>query len=238
MTNREYLYVQLAENIKKKIINGTYGIGSRIPSEREMAEVYGITRVTVRRALDLLVKEKVLVASVGKGTFVAKMPDIEKRINLGEGSSSRLVSDIRSGGMNPSKIVIDMQWLKNDLKCFPNEEHIFQLTRLMLVDDKPYAIQISNLPYSKFEGIERYDFKEGSLYDYMDNYGHLPIRISSELTIVDMPKEFKKYFNIKKKKKVFHFEYMGRDKEGELVEYTESYNLPEYTEYKFTIKRF
>lgn len=238
MTNREYLYIQLAENIKKKIINGTYSVGNRIPSEREMAETYGITRVTVRRALDLLIKEKILVASVGKGTFVAKMPEMEKRINLGEGSSSRLVSDIRSGGMNPSRIVIDMQRKKNDLSYFPNENHVFKLTRLMLVDDKPYAIQISNLPYSMFEGIERYDFKEGSLYDYMDNYGHLPVRISSELTIVDLPKEFKRYFKIKKDKKVFRFEYMGRDIDGELVEYTESYNLPEYTEYRFTIKRF
>lgn len=236
--NKEYLYLQLADNIKKKIYNGTYEIGSKIPSERSMASAYGITRLTVRRALNQLISEGILVANVGRGTYVAKIPENDKRINLGEGSSSRLILDIRSGGMNPSKIVVDMKKIDNKLELFPDEEKLFQLTRLMLIDDKPYAIQVANLPLSKFESIDRCDFKRESLYDYMDSEGHIPVRITSDLRIIDVPSEYIDYLKVRGDSKVFYFKYYGYDKNDELVEFTESYNLPQYTEYRFTIKRF
>lgn len=232
------LYLQLAENIKRKILNGTYDIGSKIPSEREMASMYGITRVTVRRALDSLIKEGILIANVGSGTYVSKIPQ-EKRINLGEGSSSRLTLDIRGGGMNPSKVVLGIEKINNNLEdIFPNEIKLFRLTRLMLIDEIPYAVQIAHLPLSLFEDAERCDFKNTSLYDYMEGIGHKPKKISSSLRIIDMPKKYSRYFNVRKKTKVFSFIYLGYDDNNVLVEYTESYNLPKFTEYRFTIKRF
>ena len=54
------IYTQLAESIKNKIGEGIYKVGERIPSERELASKYGITRVTVRRAINSLIEEKVL----------------------------------------------------------------------------------------------------------------------------------------------------------------------------------
>lgn len=235
------LYIQLANNIKKKIINGTYDVGSKIPSEREMASMYEITRVTVRRALDNLIKEGILVPVVGSGTYVAKIPTTEKKINLGEGSSSRLASDIRSGGMNPTKSVLDIAKVKtpDHLKeYYKNEDLLFKLVRLMKIDDNPYAVQVAYLPLSIFETADRCDFKTMSLYDYMDSVGHVPKKIESILSIINLPNQFKKPLRKNNDSKVFYFRYFGYDKNNTLVEYTESYNLPEYTEYRFTIKRF
>lgn len=235
------LYIQLADSIKSKIINGTYEVGSKIPSERDMSLSYGITRVTVRRALDKLIKDGILVANVGSGTYVTKMPEAEKRINLGEGSSSRLTQDIRMGGMNPSKKIINVEHIKisEELKTyFKNESYVYRLTRLMLIDDKPYAVQVAHLPSSIFEGFERCDFKKTSLYDYMESENHMPVEIKTALSISKLPKEYLKYLKIKNDKKVFYFRYIGYDKDDNTVEFTQSYNLTEYTEFKFTIKRF
>ena len=66
------LYQQLADRLVQAITNGTLVAGQQVPSESELTETYGISRVTVRQALQLLVKSGQLVAKRGKGTFVAR----------------------------------------------------------------------------------------------------------------------------------------------------------------------
>ena len=54
MSEKKAIYVQLMDSIKKKIVDGELSIGERLPSERNMSQVYGINRLTVRNALKKL----------------------------------------------------------------------------------------------------------------------------------------------------------------------------------------
>lgn len=65
------LYEQIYEDISRKIETGEYKPGDRIPGESELLEKYGVSRVTVRRAMNRLVSENLLVKKAGKGTFVS-----------------------------------------------------------------------------------------------------------------------------------------------------------------------
>ena len=57
------IYQQLAENIRRKIADGTFKVGDKLPSERIMAKTYGLNRLTVRKALQELIQENALYAA-------------------------------------------------------------------------------------------------------------------------------------------------------------------------------
>lgn len=73
------LQEQLRADLSRKIEDGIYKPGDRLPSESELVEAYGVSRVTVRAALGMLVDEGVLVKRRGKGTFVRPTTIVEKR---------------------------------------------------------------------------------------------------------------------------------------------------------------
>jgi GntR family transcriptional regulator len=70
----EYVYVQLADDLAARIKRGEFPVGSRLPSEAELAEHYGTARMTVRRALDVLRERGVIRTLHGRGSVVVATP--------------------------------------------------------------------------------------------------------------------------------------------------------------------
>ena len=66
----ELRYLELKNVLCEKIYEGVYQSGERIPSERQLAEEYGMSRITVRKALELLEEDDLIVREVGNGTKV------------------------------------------------------------------------------------------------------------------------------------------------------------------------
>ena len=235
----EALYVQLINSIKKKIIQGEYQVGDKIMSERAMSEMYGINRLTVRNAIKHLREEGYLNAIQGKGTFISKIPEAQDKVELGGGDVSLSLS-IRKGGMTSSRIVLSLKKIDTfgDLKdYFPDSPQVYELIRLSFINGKPYAIQECYLPCKYFKETERYNFADDSLYDYMEIQGHYPEKLISYLQIKNVPEKYAKLLEIKEGKKIFFFNYHCYDKEGNPVEYTLSYNKPEFTSFSFSTKK-
>src|SRR5690554_2597145 len=74
-------YNNVQENIKSKISSGEYGAGDRIPSERKLCELFSVSRTTVRKAIEELVRTNYLIKRHGKGTFVVNGKSTEKKEN-------------------------------------------------------------------------------------------------------------------------------------------------------------
>src|SRR5690554_2418523 len=72
------LYYQLLDVIEEKIRNDTWPRGEQIPAERELCEMFGVSRITVRKAIDELTRSGKLTRIQGKGTFVAEQPISQK----------------------------------------------------------------------------------------------------------------------------------------------------------------
>jgi DNA-binding GntR family transcriptional regulator len=67
--HQEPLYIQLKKAIQAAILNDTYRQGEKIPTEPELSEQYNVSRITVRKAVEELVKEGYLIKQQGKGTL-------------------------------------------------------------------------------------------------------------------------------------------------------------------------
>ncbi|MFI5079898.1 MAG: GntR family transcriptional regulator [Streptosporangiales bacterium] len=68
----EVVYVQIADDLAARVRDGTYPVGSRLPSEAELAETYGVAKMTVRRALDVLREQGLIKTLHGRGSVVVK----------------------------------------------------------------------------------------------------------------------------------------------------------------------
>lgn len=228
------IYVQLMDSIKKKIQDGQLQVGDRLVSEREMSEQYGINRMTVRNALKKLQEEGVIETKRGSGNYVAKVPCVEEKLELGRAGVYSLSAQIRQKGMKSSRKTLSLTKIKPEDKLkevFPNEDYVYEIIRLSYINDEPYALQKVYIPCSKFEDAERFDFESFSLYDYMDDLGHRPRTMVSYLRIDSLPTEYRKYMDIERN--VFIFDYHGYDENRELVEYTISYHNPKYSSFKY-----
>src|SRR3954464_3810159 len=98
------IYHQLEEHIKQQIENGILKEEAIIPSEREYAQMFQISRMTVRQAINNLVSEGYLTRRKGRGTFVTK-----KKVEQELQGMTSFTEDMLSRGMNPSSTLLSFQ---------------------------------------------------------------------------------------------------------------------------------
>lgn len=234
--NKNTVYQQLADNIRSKIVAGEYKVGEKIMSERKMAMLYGINRLTVRKAIQLLINEGTLEANHGSGTFVRTLQPSEHKVQLGTDENISLSSVLRQSGFNNSRKVLSFKKVKVDgtiQNYFKNVSEAYQLIRLSYIDNTPYALQICYFPCNLFRRPDRFDFGDGSLYTYMELQGHRPRTIVNDMWLTVIPDEFKEVMKLDSGELVFYYEYFGYDSNKIMVEFTQSYYNPEYTSFKY-----
>jgi GntR family transcriptional regulator len=95
------LYIQLKEHLRMQIEAGVYPSGARLPSERELAQTFQMSRMTVRQALQLLAKDGFVTSHIGKGTYVRR-PRIAQELRF----LTSFTEDMRQRDMTPSSRVI------------------------------------------------------------------------------------------------------------------------------------
>ena len=240
MDYRMPLYIQLQDIIIKKLEEQKYLPGEAIPSERRMAEIYGVNRMTVKRAINKLVEQGYLYRKPGAGTFVAKRDN--KKIDLdyaNESGNTGISAIFREMGIKIFNKVLGT----GDVSCnrylnyklgLRECENVWGLHRVRIGDDMPFAIEYTYVPKKYFEDIEKFDFAKVSLYDYMQANGHLPIHFIQNLIICDANEKISDLLNVKKGSAIFKIEYQAADKDYNIVEYTKSYMNPEFAEFRFS----
>jgi GntR family transcriptional regulator len=163
-------YYQLKNLITEKIKSGEYTSGALLPSEREFVEKLGISRMTVRHAMNELVSENILYREKGKGTFVS-MAKIEQT-NIMSFSEIAL-----RRGMTPVTQVLKISEVEPPEEIpavlgLGRDERIYELKRLRMADNIPVAIEHNFLPCKYFPGLDELDLTS-SLYGIIENkYSH------------------------------------------------------------------
>lgn len=170
------LYYQLVELIKEQIQAGEFNPGEQIPPERALAEQHGISRMTVRQAIAFLVREGVLVARHGYGTFVAE-PKVAHDARHLRGFSEEVQ---RLGGMAVSR-VLDQSIVNVSPRIaaelhLPADATVIKIVRLRLADATPLLLETAYVPGMLCPQLEAEDFSTRSLYNVLEQrYG---IRLS------------------------------------------------------------
>ncbi|NUW41102.1 GntR family transcriptional regulator [Nonomuraea rhodomycinica] len=174
-------YFQLREILLDLIDSDELRIGAAIPSERELCQRFGLSRMTVRQAVDHLVSEGRLHRVPGKGTFVAR-PKIELALQL-----TSFTDDMRARGMEPGSRDLDRRvvrasaHLAKELGIQPGEEVHF-IERLRTADGEPLSIERAHIPVRLAPGLGDLDLADKSLYELLETRYGL-VMDAGELTI-------------------------------------------------------
>ena len=155
------LHAQLSDMMREKIYSRAWGAGSKIPSEHELMDMFGISRGTVRHAIKSLVDEGLLIQSRGRGTFVA-----EGGIShpVGRGTIS-FAKSLRAQGKSFNTAVLDQEVLPapldiaNELGVDPGARMLF-LRRVRSVGDVPIMCIESWISTDRCPGIEKADYTQ------------------------------------------------------------------------------
>lgn len=160
------IYAQLEEAIKEKIKKREYLPCEGLPTERELTELFGVSRMTIRQVISNLVHKGILYKIPGKGAFVSKKV-IEKKLEIESFSD-----DMRKRGLVPGSNLIQFEKIspndevKEKLKL-SEDEKIYFLNRLRLANNEPIAIEYCYLPEKFFPNIIKYNMVNCSLYTIM-----------------------------------------------------------------------
>src|SRR3978361_1905352 len=143
-------------------------VGDAIPAERQLGIDLGVSRLTVRAALDELVREGYLVRRRGAGTFVAE-PKVAKGIDI-----TSFSDDMRARGLTPESRTLALHVemagarLGRILHVSPSEQ-ILSVKRLRRADGDPMAIELLHVRASLVPGLTGRHLEENSFYDLLSN---------------------------------------------------------------------
>src|ERR1700704_3880891 len=141
-------------------------VGDSIPSERQLSQDLGVSRLTIRAALDDLVRDGYLDRRHGSGTYVTE-PKIAQPLTL-----TSFSNDMRRRGMVPGSRTLELTTilagarLGHRLAVSP-DARVVRVRRLRLADSKPMAVEILHVPEALVPGLTRSDFETHSFYDLL-----------------------------------------------------------------------
>ncbi len=179
------LYRQLSRRISDGITAGHLKPGETLPPERDMAAMTGLSRVTIRKAVQALVDSGHLVQRRGSGTYVApKVERLEQALSL----LTSFSEDMRRRGKVSRSV-----WLDRSLHAATPEEmmvlglsahdRVARLARVRMADEVPLAIERARLPARLLSDPATV---ETSLYDHLDARGLRPVRAVQRLSAVNI----------------------------------------------------
>lgn len=220
-TNAGPLYLQLHRRIAEAIAAGDLKAGDSLPSEREMAAMTGLSRVTVRKGVEALVASGQLIQKRGSGTFVA--PRVERL----EQALSRLTSfteDMQRRGKQ-----VESRWLARALHS-PSPEEIMalglgaddsvaRLERVRSADGVPLAIERASLPARLLPDPESV---EASLYALLRSRGTLPVRAVQRISAANLGPKDAELLGVGTGVAGLRIERLSYLSSGQVVEFTRS----------------
>ncbi|WP_313892208.1 GntR family transcriptional regulator [Psychrobacillus sp.] len=190
------IYVQIEELLKQRIYEEHYKIGENIPSERELSEQLGVSRMTVRQSITNLVNVGLLYREKGRGTFVAN-PKLEQPLN----GLTSFTEDMKARGMEPSSKVVRFEKvipatdIARDLQLGQGEA-VFYVVRIRYADRKPMAIERTYIPVKVFPDLDEKEII-GSLYALIEEKYHQKIgNAIQQMEAAIVAKEDSKYLQI------------------------------------------
>jgi GntR family transcriptional regulator len=198
------------------------GAGALLPSERMLAERYGVARMTVRKELDRLVAAGAAYRVQGRGTFVA-----EPRIVYADALKG-FTEDVLARGMVPGARLLAQELLAADdalaaaLERQPGTPVVL-IHRVRTADEDPLALEWSYLPSEDFPGLERARLRDGSLYALLrERYGVTLGIATQRVSAVALSAEEAALLDAAEGQPAFLFRRVTRRPSGRVVEYGRS----------------
>jgi GntR family transcriptional regulator len=213
------LYQQLQRRLRDAIEARVIGADDALPAERELAEDLAISRITVRKAIDGLVREGVLVRRRGSGTFVSNR--VEKNFS----KLTAFSEDMRARGRKPHSV-----WLDRAAGTVTPEEAltlrsspgtpVYRFHRIRFADDVPMALEYATVLASCLPSV---DAVETSLYEALGRTDNRPVRALQRLRAVLLASPQAQLLKAQEKDAGLLVARVGFLKDGRAVEFSQSF---------------
>lgn len=169
------LYQQLSDDIKAQIHDGRLKAGDRLMTEAELSQQYEVSRITVRKAIELLVDEGYVMRKQGIGTFIA-----EKKLRRVVDSNNLVRSfteTSRMNGQEPSSELLSVEWILPEGSVqhhlhVDEEEKVLKIVRLRKIDGVPVMVETNYYP-KRMEFLLQANLT-GSTYEIFHQHGLIP----------------------------------------------------------------
>lgn len=228
------LFIQIKNDIKRRIEEGHWKPGDKIPSEIELCKYYDVSRITVREAINELVWENYLVRKRAKGTFVLDKKEREPKKDYSTLVKSHAY-EMNEIGKEATTYYADVKKIKatdtiaRELEI-PVGSDVIQLKRLRGVNNE-YPIYFKTYwkyePYFSLNTDKYY----GSFYELLNNHGIKITKIKEYLEAITPSDEVKEKLNIPEGKPVLKRVRKATNTERTFIEYSECYYVGENYRY-------
>ncbi len=217
-------YRRVADSLAEDILAGRLKVGDQIPSERVIAEEYGISRMTVRQALKHLADRGMVEARVGQGTFVGA-PRLQQQLSTLTG----FTEEMEKQGRKAASIVVEAAARTPDAETaqaleLPAGATVWRIARVRLADGEPVALETTEVVAAMTPGLlERADFGRTSLYDTLRrHYGLRPAVAEQTLAATSADASVALPLGIEVGAPVLSLTRLTRDAEGRAFEHVRS----------------
>jgi GntR family transcriptional regulator len=178
------LYHQLEQALGERIARGEYGTGTAIPGELDLAREFGVSRGTIRQAIERLVRRGLIVRQRGRGSFVARGP-----LDYPLGSFYSFAHEMADRGIPESSRVLAQRRIRpaasvaRALALEPGAVAV-RIVRLRLAGDRPFLLETSHVPAALVPSLVEADLSRGSIYDVMEADGVRLTRVTEHVRSV------------------------------------------------------
>jgi len=233
------LYYQLKSILLEYIKERQDDTKTPIPTEIEISEYFGISRPTVRQAINELVMEGYLYRIKAKGTFISK-PKISQDFLLVLDSFN---NEMKKKGLTPSTKILARELVKSDEKVSQtlkiNEgDEVIKLSRLRFANDEPIVFVITYVPYSICPGLMTHDLETESIYEIIEKESGMLISNATRSLESMIAGDFEaKLLNIPKGAPIQYFESVITLENDTPVEYSLAKYRSDRSKFTFELKR-
>lgn len=213
------LYQQLQRRLRLAIENRVLGADDALPPERDLAEELNVSRITVRKAIDGLVEEGLLIRKQGSGTFVTN------RVEKNFAKLTSFSEDMRARGRKPRSVWLDRAagtvtpGESLTLRSSPGTP-VYRFSRIRYADDAPMALEYATVLADCLPSVESV---ETSLYEALERTGNRPVRALQRLRAVLLTAEQAQLLKAQEKDAGLLVERVGFLKDGRAVEFSQSF---------------
>ncbi len=228
-------YQKIANDIRNAITSGKYLPGAQLALEKEMCQQYGVSRITIKRAVDELVNQGLVVKRRGSGTFVKSIEDGDvKELSMAhqfsgfaETYKDRTVQTeiLRFDIVNPGEeIAAKLQMTTDDF--------VYDIVRARYVDDEPIVIEYTKMPIQLIPGIKR-DVLLKSIYAYIEGTLRLKIQSAHRTVRAVLPTaEEREHLHIDTELPILEVEQVAFLDDGRPFEYSVSHHRADKSVFK------
>ena len=215
------LYLQLKAELRTAITEQVYRCNEKIPTELQLSEKYGVSRITVRQAVQELCAEGYLVKKQGKGTFVRQRRISRKLDNL-----MSFTHACDANGMKASTAVLERRvdaLTPAEQEQFGEDGRYFILTRLRMADGVPVLLETNYFPLPQYEFLMNEDLS-GSLYQVLTRHDiHIYANRDMTLDVVLADSALAQKMGVSRGTALFDMFTKNYDRSGNLIHLSREY---------------